>query len=142
MGQMEYDAHKQYVTDAQPVLDNLNKVNAVEAQHVHESDLMSKYHVTKNMAVVDGVVPRMNPDGSQATNKDGSLAWDNTYSVIDPNAKVAIPSNTLNTLAQYHVPGYYKMVDGKTVPVNLPADTQVRAKFVVDGLATASEECS
>ena len=138
LGQMEYDAHKQYVADAAPVLENLNQVGAVQASRVREDDLLSRFHVTKDMAVVDGIVPRMSPDGTQAKNKDGSSAWDNTYSVVDPEAKIEIPQDTMAMLAQHHVPGYYKVVDGKTQPVNLPSDTQVRAKFVVSGLASAS----
>jgi hypothetical protein len=138
LGQMEYDSHQQYVADAAPILDNLQQVGAIVASGVSEGDVVNKYHVAKNLAIVDGVVPRLNADGSQATNTDGSKAWDNTYSVVDPNAKIALPTATAQMLADYRTPGYYRMVDGKPQPIDIPTGTPIAARLVVAGMATAS----
>lgn len=138
LGQMEYEQHKQYVADAAPVLQNLQDVGAIQESGVREGDLLTKYHVTKDMAVVDGTVPRMDGNGQQARNPDGSLAWDNTYSVLDPSKKIALPDETAKLLADYRVPGYFKVVDGKTEPTNFQGSAPIRAALVLDGLATAS----
>jgi hypothetical protein len=138
LGQLDKSVHDGYVADAAPVIENLKDVGAVQESGVREGDLLSKYHVTKDMAVVDGTVPRMGADGKQATNKDGSLAWDNTYTVIDPNKKIALPDDTAKLLASYRIPGYFSVVDGQTVPTNFAKSAPMKAAFVVDGLATAS----
>jgi hypothetical protein len=138
LGMLEKQVHDGYVADAAPVLQNLNDVGAVLESGVREGDLLTKYHVTKDMAVVDGTVPRMGGDGTQARNADGSLAWDNTYSVIDPQKKIQLPDDTAQLLASYRIPGYFRMVDGQAQPVNFNGAAGIKAGLVVDGLATAS----
>ena len=138
LGQMEKSVHDGYVADAKPALQALNDVGGILEHNVSEADLLPKYNVTKNAAIVDGTVPRMNADGSQATNKDGSLAWDNTYSVVDPQKKIAMPDETAQALAAFRVPGYFTMKDGVSQPVNLQGSAPIRAQFVLDGLQTLS----
>lgn len=138
LGQMDKEIHDGYIKDAAPALENLRNVGAVQESGVREGDLLTKYHVTKDMAIVDGTVPRMGPGGKQATNKDGSLAWDNTYSVIDPQKKIALPDDTAKLLADHHVPGYFQIVDGKTVPTNFQGSAPIKAGLVVNGIALAS----
>jgi len=138
LGQMEKDVHDGYVKDAASVLQNLQDVGAIQESGVREGDLLNKYHVTKDMAVVDGTIPRMAGDGQQARNPDGSLAWDNTYSVIDPQKKIALPDETAKLLADYRIPGFFRVVDGQTVPTNFQGSAPIKAALVVDGLATAS----
>lgn len=135
--QMDVDFIKGQVADNAETLTNLQQVNAVKEQHVRGGDLLDKYHVTRDMAVPDGYAPVMGPDGKQVTNQDGSLKYETTYSVIDPEAQITIPKDTLAFLAAHHVPGTFNVVNGKTVPINLPDDARGRAKFVVSGLATA-----
>lgn len=138
MSLMDQDYHEKFVDQQKPILDNLNAVGAVLATNVKEQDLLSKYHVTKDMAVADGVVPRIDPNtGEQAKNPDGSDAWDNTYSVIDPKAQIELPDETRKFLADHMVKGFTKTVDGKPVAIDLPADTRLRASFVVGANAAA-----
>lgn len=129
---MEYDQHKTFVGDAKPILDNLTAVGAITEAGVRESDLLDKYHVTKDMAVPDGVV-------ENGKNKDGSTHYENTYSVIDPNAKVALPQETAQLLADMRVPGYFTLgADGKATPKDFNGSAQIKAGLVVNGLALAS----
>jgi hypothetical protein len=138
MSLMDKAYHDQFVSQQKPILDNLTDVGAITATNVRESDLMPKFHITKDMAVADGVVPRMDPvSRQQAKNKDGSDAWDNTYSVIDPKANIQLPEETQKFLADHMVKGFFKTVDGKPQPLDLPADTRMRASFVVAANAAA-----
>lgn len=142
LGTMEHDYQQKYVDQGKPILDEANQVGAIQASNVNESDLLSKYHVTKDMAIPDGVIPRMTTDADgkqiQATNKDGSEAWDTTYSVIDPKAKITLPPETLQFLADHHVQGYYKTDEnGKAIPANIPADAKLGIHYVVGANAAA-----
>jgi hypothetical protein len=137
-GQMDYDQHNGWVKDSASVVENLRNVGAVQASGVAEGDLMSKYHVTKDMAIPDGVVARIGADGKQAKNSDGSLAWDNTYTVVDPTAKIQLPEDTAQMLADYRVPGSFKMVDGKAVPQDFVGSAPIKAGIVVDMLQKAA----
>ncbi len=140
LGQMEYDQHKQWVSDNAPVLKNIQDAGAALESGVHEQDLTNKYHVTKDMAIPDGVVPRMGANGEQATNPDGSKAWDNTYTVIDPQKKIALPEDTAQFLADHHVPGYFTIdkTTGKATPVNFSGSAPIKAGLVVNGIQLAS----
>lgn len=139
-GRMEKEDHDNYVANAKPVLDNIDAVGATIAKGVHESDLLSKYNVTKDVALPDGVIPRIDPKtGEQAKSPDGGLLWDNTYTVIDPNKKIELPEETANFLADHHVPGYFNIdKDGHTVPLNFSGSAQIKAGLVVSGVAAAS----
>lgn len=131
LSQMELDYHKQFVDTAKPILSNVNAVGASLAQGVAESDLLDKYHVTKDMAIPDGLVQR-------GKNPDGSDHYENTYTVIDPQKKIALPEETAKLLADMRIPGYFSMKDGKAVPTDFGASTpQVKAGLVVNGLALA-----
>lgn len=130
LSQMDLDYHKQFVDTAQPVLKNLSDVGAALESGVRESDLLSKYHVTKDMAVPDGYV-------QNGKNPDGSDHYENTYTVIDPNKKIELPEDTAKTLAELRVPGYYTMKDGKAVPVSFSGTAPIKAGLVVNGLAMA-----
>lgn len=137
-GGLDYDAHKQWVADGAPIVENIQKTGAALASGVSESDLTNKYHVTRDMAMPDGVVPRIGADGQQAKNSDGSLAWDNTYTVIDPTAKIQLPEDTAKLLAEYRVPGAFKIVDGKAVPQDFVGSAPIKAAIVVDMMQKAS----
>lgn len=139
MGQLDYESHKEFVADALPVLNNIKTVGADLASGVREQDLLSKYNITKDAAVPDGVVARTDPTtGKQATDKYGQPLWDNTYTVLDPSKKIALDQNTAQFLADHHVPGYFNIVDGKTVAKDFSGSAQVKAGLVVNGLAQAS----
>lgn len=130
LSQMELDYHKQFVGTAEPVLKSINDVGASLASGVRESDLTDKFHVTKDMAIPDGVV-------QNGKNPDGSEHWENTYTVIDPNKKIELPEETAKTLADLRVPGYFTMKDGKAVPTNFSGSAPIKAGLVVNGLALA-----
>ena len=135
LGHQDYENHKEYVADHKSTYDALSQVpGAIRADNVREGDL-TKYHVTKDTAVPVGVVPRLNSDGSQATDRYGTPLWDNTYAVVDPEAHISLPDDVVTLLASYGVPGYVKN-DG--TPVNLGANAELKAKTVVRGLAQAS----
>jgi hypothetical protein len=135
LGHQDYENHKEYVADHKSTFDALSQVpGAIRADNVREGDL-TKYHVTKDTAVPVGVLPRLNSDGSQATDQYGAPLWDNTYAVVDPEAHITLPDDVVKLLASYGVAGYVKN-DG--TPVNLGANAELKAKTVLRGLAQAS----
>jgi hypothetical protein len=123
--QLDYDQHKQWVADSAPVIENLSNVGAVLDSGVHESDLLSKYHVSKDMAIPDGVIPHIGADGKV----DG---YENTYTVIDPTAKIQLPDNIAQEAVDLRIPGTFKMVDGKAVPQDFVGSAPIKASLVVD----------
>lgn len=130
LSQMELDYHKQFVSTAAPILKNITDVGAAQATGVRESDLTNKYHVTKDMAIPDGTV-------ENGKNPDGSTHFENTYTVVDPNKKIALPDETAKLLADLRVPGYFTMKDGKAVPTDFAGASGIKAGLVVNGLALA-----
>jgi hypothetical protein len=122
---LDYDSHKQWVADSAPVIENLRQVGAIQDSGVHESDLLSKYHVTKDMAVPDGVIPHIGADGKQ----DG---FENTYTVIDPKSKIQLPPDLAQQAADLRLPGTFKMVDGKAVPQDFVGTAPIKSALVVD----------
>lgn len=138
LGQLDYEQHKQYVADNAKALENVNTVGAALAGGVREQDLLSKYNVTAQNAIPDGIVARLNADGTQATDKYGTPMWDNTYTVIDPAKKIGLDQGTADFLAQHHVPGTFDIVNGKAVAKNFEGSPQVRAGIVVSMLSQAS----
>jgi hypothetical protein len=142
MGQLAYDAHKQFVGDAAGTLSNVKTVGADLASGVHSRDLLPKYNVTENNAIPDGIEKRMDDrpghEGEQATDQYGQPLWDNTYTVVDPQKKIALDDKTAQFLADHHVPGYFNTVDGKTVPKEFNGSAQIKAGLVINGLAQAS----
>lgn len=131
LSQMEYDYHNQFVKTGEPVLSNIKSVGAALESGVHESDLTTKYHVTKDMAIPDGIV-------ENGKNPDGSTHWENTYTVIDPNKKIELPKETAQLLSDLRVPGYFTTdKDGKTAPINFTGSAPIKAGLVVNGLAMA-----
>ena len=117
--------HKQWVADSAPVIENLRNVGAVLDSGVHEGDLLSKYHVTKDMAIPDGVIPHIGADGKT----DG---FENTYTVIDPTAKIQLPDNIAKEAVDLRIPGTFKMVDGKAVAQDFVGTAPIKASLVVD----------
>jgi hypothetical protein len=140
-GNLDYEQHKAWVADSAPVVENLRSTGGVLASGVNESDLLNKYHVTRDMAIPDGVVPRVGADGKQATNPDGSLAWDNTYTVVDPTKKISLPPDTAQMLVDMRVPGSFKTDEnGKVVSAldDINASTPIKAGIVVDMMQKAA----
>lgn len=138
MGYLDYDFHQKIAANNAPAIDALNKVGAVQATGVKESDLLSKYNVTKDTAVVDGTVARVDSNGNQVNDKYGQPVWDNTYTVIDPSKKIALSQEMAQNLADHHVPGYFTMVDGKPVAKDFNGSAQVRAGLVLNGIAQSN----
>jgi hypothetical protein len=130
LSQMDLNYHKQFVDAATPVLKSVNDVGAVLESGVRESDITSKFHVTKDMAIPDGVI-------QNGKNPDGSDHWENTYTVIDPSKKIELPQETAQLLAGLRVPGYFTMKDGNAVPVSFSGSAPIKAALVVNGLALA-----
>jgi hypothetical protein len=103
------------------MVDEIEEANpdAAKEKGVKEADipaLMQKYHVTRDAFVPYGeAIPRLGPDGKQATNADGTLAWDKTYAVIDPNVEIAIPDKTLEFLHSVGDHSFDKIPEGQAV---------------------------
>jgi len=128
---MEQQYHQQLSDVAKPILENVNAVGAALESGVHESDLLSKYHVTKDMAIPDGVV-------QVGKNPDGSDHYENTYTVIDPQKKIELPQQTAKLLADMRIPGYFTLDDkGNAVPKNFTGSAGIKAGLVVGGMAIA-----
>jgi hypothetical protein len=134
---MEHDYQQQHVTERAPELDAMNKVGGVVAQRVNATDALKKYNVTDKNAIPDGVIRSVKPDGTFDTNPDGSEKWENTFSIINPDVTIDLPQATKQYLADHMVNGFYKIVDGKVVPQDLPTDTPMKASYVVSGMAQA-----
>lgn len=138
MGMLDYDFHQKLAAANAPAISAINAVGAVQATGVHESDLLSKYNITKDAALVDGVVPRLDQNtGEQAKDQYGQPLWDNTYTVVDPSKKIGLDQTTAQYLAEHHVPGYFTMQDGKAVPKDFSGSAQIRAGLVINGMAQA-----
>lgn len=138
MGMLDYDFHQKVVANNAPAIDAIDKVGAIQARGVKESDLLTKYNVTKDSALVDGTVARVDADGKQVTDKYGQPVWDNTYAVVDPSKKIALSQSMAQNLADHHVAGYFTMVDGKAVPKDFNGSAQVRAGLVLNGIAQSN----
>lgn len=138
MGYLDYDFHQKVVAQNQPSIAALDKVGAIQARGVKEGDLLKQYNVTKDTAVVDGTVARVDANGNQVKDKYGQPVWDNTYTVIDPSKKIALSPEMAQNLAAHHVPGYFTMQDGKAVPKDFQGSAQVRAGLYLNGVAQAN----
>jgi hypothetical protein len=123
--QLDYEQHKEWVSDSAPVVDNLRQVGAILDSGVHESDLLAKYHVSKDMAIPDGVIPHIGEDGKQ----DG---YENTYTVIDPNSKIQLPPALAKEAFDLRMPGTFKMVNGVAVPQDFIGSAPIKSALVVD----------
>lgn len=131
MGQLDYEFHKQHVADNSQTIENVKAVGADLASNVHERDLLPKYNITQAGALIDGVEPRLNEDGTQAKDQYGQPLWDNTYTVVDPNKKIQLDQDTANYAAAHRIPGTFSMVDGKAVPKDFSGSPAVRAGIVL-----------
>jgi hypothetical protein len=143
LGKLEYDAnHEQDVAHA-PMIDALRNQGGLldEGLRGNVADLAKKYNVGQDLFIRQNTVPRLDPNtGQQAKDPEtGRLLWDGEYALIDPKAKISVPDETLKYLADHHVQGFYKVgEDGKTAPINLPNNTQMRAVVAANAMAAAS----
>lgn len=139
MGMLDYDFHQKIVAGNQPSIAALDAAGAVQDRGVREQDLLSKYHITKDMAIVDGTVARMDSTtGEQATDKYGQKLWDNTYTVVDPSKKIALSPEMAQNLADHHVAGYFTTVDGKAVPKQMQGSAPLKASLYLNGVAQSN----
>lgn len=139
MGMLDYDFHQKMVAGNQPSIAALDAAGAIQDRGVKEQDLLTKYHITKDMAIVDGTVARMDPATSeQATDRYGQKLWDNTYTVVDPTKKVALSPEMAKNLADHHVAGYFTTVDGKAVPKDFAGSAAVKASLYLNGVAQSN----
>jgi hypothetical protein len=130
LSDMERQYHQQFVDTGAPVLKSIQDVGAALESGVRETDLVPRFHVTKDMAIADGMV-------QNGKNPDGSDHWGNTYTVIDPTKKIELPQETGQLLADLRVPGYFTMKDGNAVPISFSGTAPIKAALVVNGLALA-----
>jgi len=143
LGKLEYDAnHEQDVAHA-PMIDAIRNQGGLldEGLRGNVADLAKKYNVGQDLFIRQNTVPRLDPTtGQQAKDPEtGRLLWDGEYALIDPKAKIQVPDETLKYLADHHVQGFYRMDEnGKSVPINLPTNTQMRAVVAANAMAAAS----
>lgn len=143
MGMLDYGFHKEQVADQAAGVTSVKAVGADLASGVREHNLLPQFNITKNNALLDGVVPaedsRPGHEGEQAKDKYGQLLWENTYTVVDPQKKISLDPTTAKFLADYHVPGYFTQdTNGKIVPKDFSGSAQVKAGLVINGIAQAS----
>lgn len=143
LGKLEYDAnHEQDMANA-PMIEAVRNQGALldEGLRGNVADLAKKYHVAENLFIRQNTVPRPDPTtGEQAKDpQTGRLLWDGEYALINPDAKITVPDETLKYLADHHVNGFYRVDEkGKSVPINLPTNTQMRAVVAANAMAAAS----
>lgn len=140
LSEMDRNYQQSYVDREKPIYDAAIAAGAVLADNVLGSDLLTKYHVTKQNAIATGVVAVPDPDDptKQAKNPDGSDRYETTFAVIDPSKTAIYPPSEAQYLADHHVPGTYTMVDGKPVANPLPENAKVRLSFMVNNHETAN----
>lgn len=139
MGMLDYDFHQKMVAGNQASIAALDAAGAIQDRNVKEQDLLTKYHITKDMGIVDGTVARMDPaTGQQATDQYKQPLWDNTYTVIDPTKKIALSPEMAKNLADHHVSGYFTTVDGKIVPKDFAGSSAVKASLYLNGVAQSN----
>src|SRR5690242_586485 len=99
----EDDAVKdQVIANHASELDNWNKAGAVEASNIPSSELLKKgFDKSKYIAIPDGRIPAIGPDGKQAKNADGVPLSEITYSVIDGTTQAPLTQDIFDKLSKY-----------------------------------------
>jgi hypothetical protein len=143
LGKLEYDANHEQDAAHAPMIDALRNQGGLldEGLRGNVADLAKKYNVGQDLFIRQNTVPRLDPTtGQQAKDPEtGRLLWDGEYALIDPKAKISVPDETLKYLADHHVQGFYRMDEnGKSVPINLPTNTQMRAVVAANAMSAAS----
>jgi hypothetical protein len=113
LGKQDQDMHNASVQAYAPQLDYVtaNAPDSIQAAKVSEQDAKDtkKWPVYQYQRIPDGVVPRLNTDGSQTfvdyrgrvvdQNTSGARpAWDNTYSIVDSKASAPLVDEDGKTL--------------------------------------------
>jgi hypothetical protein len=93
---MDYDQQKSLLNDTQPLLDGLESFDAANTEPnvpkmvldrgLTADELMSKYHVAKNNAVLDGWRAHIDPATGQQTTINGVPQYEPTFTAINDQA--------------------------------------------------------
>jgi hypothetical protein len=115
LGKQDQEMHNASVAAYAPQLAYVqeNAPDSIQASKVSEQDAkdMKRWPVTQYQRVPDGVVPRLNSDGSQTfvdyrgrvvdpNTRGARPAWDNTYSIVDSKASAPLTDDSGNPLPQ------------------------------------------
>lgn len=106
-------------------LENYTNSGTVEASQVPSSQLLAKgYSPSKYLAIPDGHVPAIGPDGKQVVSKDGVPVEELTYSVVDGTTQVPMSQDAYDKFKQY---GLMKGADDFKVPEGATVSTASQA---------------
>ena len=102
-----------------PDLEQWNKSGAVEASNIPSSQLMSKgFDKSKYIAIPDGKVPAIGPDGTQAKDSNGVPLSELTYSVVDGTTQTPLTQDKYSQFAKYglmHAKEGFNLPQGATI---------------------------
>src|SRR5581483_5101010 len=138
-GKMDEEFHKAFVDN---YADQRDAMGTPSYEHISEAEIKSgRYDVTKYLALPDGVVPRLDSNGSQVKDANGVPQWDNTYSLFDQTTQVPLhDAVNMDKAVRAGLPGFVKsdgspmaFPDHATISANLAAITNHKLQML-DGL--------
>lgn len=101
-----------YADQLQDLKDNSPEVIKSTGLSEAEAKDMQKYPLADYLRIPDGTVPRLGSDGQQIKDSSGAPMWDNTYTLVDKNAKTSLtdadgkPQQWVQDAISWGLPGY------------------------------------
>lgn len=140
MAKLDYEFQKEQVADQASGLANVRAAGAdFGVSGVLGKDLLPKYNITKDNALMDGVTKSIGPDGQQLKDKYGQPLWEPTYTPLDPTKKIALPPDAAQLLADHHIAGFFTTdANGKVVPKDFSGSALIKSGLYVNAMAQAS----
>ncbi|MGB9233163.1 MAG: hypothetical protein WCC04_02035 [Terriglobales bacterium] len=127
-GHADEDTYKQLVSDAAPTLEGLRQFDELNTdpsvpKFVLESglsgdELMQKYHVAKNNALIDGYRPMVDNDGKPVMTSYGTQGYEPTFTAINPDAIVNMTPGLKAQMSQLN-PGMARIPDNMPVKASI-----------------------
>lgn len=119
MGKEDDDAKDSVIQNHAGDLEQWQKSGAVQAQSVPSDQLMKKgFDPSKYIAIPDGRVPVINPDGKRVTDNNGVPLSQLTYAVVDGTTQTPLTQDKYDQFAKYGLMQSkegFKLPDGATI---------------------------
>src|SRR5581483_5693380 len=131
VGRLQREDHDSMVSAYADQLQDFkdNSPNVIKATGLSEDEAkdVQKWPLADFLRIPDGTVPRLGPDGQQIKS-NGVPQWDNTYALVDKNAKASLtnadgqPAQWVKDAVAWNLPGYQQ-----SILTGLGAGSQVSA---------------
>lgn len=134
---MDYEQQKALLGDTQPLLDGLTSFDSANTdpsvpklildRGLTGDELMQKYHVAKNNAILDGWRPAIDPQTGKQVEHDGVPQYEPTFTAISPDAILHFNPELRDSLAKQNP-------DMARIPLNAPIQAKALLGMVQNNM--------